>query len=172
MWWILLAAVLVALVAYIWTLAVRIDRLHRRVATARGGLELALVKRAACSMQLATSGLLPRRDAEALTEAANGSLAAIEDTWRPPRFLAESALSRALRQVCTPEQSELICSTDLGRALWNELAEARYRLQISRTLYNQDVSLVQELRARRLVRFLHLAGFAPLPSYVDLDDAS
>ena len=58
----------------------------------------------------------------------------------------------------------------LAKAQWDDLLELCYQLQVTRTVYNQDVTLVQELRKRHLVRVLHLAGFARLPEYVDLDD--
>ncbi len=171
-WWVVLIGVLLTVaVVYVWTLAVRIDRLHRRLAASAVTLQLALVKRAAGSVQLARSGALSDSDSQLLLEAAANSLSSTEEPMSSgalPRYAVESRLSEVLREI-GPELPEG-SGDELAPIIWGELGEARYKLQVSRALHNQDVTLVRNLRARRVARIFHLAGFAPLPQYVDLDD--
>lgn len=186
-WWVLLAAAVLAFAVYLWRLAVRIDNLHRRVANGRNSLERALVRRAAFATQLATSGLLSEQASQELRLAAGRALTAagqpIGDAGGhgaradlpslvEPRHLMESELSEALRGVSREDLAGGPAQDQLSELLWEELADSRYQVQVCRTVHNQDVLLVRELRARPLPRWFHLAGYAPLPQYVDLDDAT
>ncbi len=178
--WILLGAIALVAVVYVWALAVRLDRLHRRVASMAQTLQLTVIKRAAGSVQLATGGGLEEKEARMLLRAANRSLSRIEEPLPDgpnetadgeSRYVVESELSTALRSIDDRRSGASWADNPLFEAIWEELSETRYGLEVSRTLYNQDVLLVRQLRSRPLVRVLHLAGFAPLPQYVDLDDS-
>ncbi len=176
--WVVLGLFLIVVVAYIWSLAVRIDRLHRRVAQSAQAIPLALVRRAASSVQLATSGFLDPDDAAKLLDAANAALARVEEPLSlppgeslaagvVPRHAIESELSEVLRDVSEARAGE---DDELGALIWADLDDVRYRIQVARTIHNQDVSLVQKLRSRPSARVLRLAGFARMPRYIDLDD--
>jgi hypothetical protein len=43
---------------------------------------------------------------------------------------------------------------------------------MARRFHNDVVVSTRTLRRRRLVRYLHLAGHAPMPDTVELDDGS
>ena len=53
-----------------------------------------------------------------------------------------------------------------------ELAEAEQLLVLARSVHNDAVRDTLVLRSRRLVRWLHLAGTAPLPGYFEIADAA
>ena len=57
-WWVLLVALVVVLVAFwlSWT-ATRLDRIHHRIAVARGSLDTWLLRRSGAALELATSGM-------------------------------------------------------------------------------------------------------------------
>lgn len=173
-------ALLVFLVVYVWVVAVRLDRLHRRVTKMQSNLELTLIKRAAAAVQLATGESLSPKEATRLLEPAKRALALVDghlpgtraDLQLQPadsRYVVESSLTKSVRELLE-DGADSLGENTLGDAQWSDLLELCYQLQVSRTVYNQDVTLVQDLRAKSIVRILHLAGFAPMPEYVDLDD--
>ncbi|MCU1678543.1 MAG: hypothetical protein JWM93_3301, partial [Frankiales bacterium] len=53
-----------------------------------------------------------------------------------------------------------------------DLAGASQRVDLARSFYNQAVRDAHELRSRLAPRLLHLAGRAPLPPFVDIDDTT
>jgi hypothetical protein len=142
------AAVLAAVQA-----ATRLDRLHVRTDAAWAALDAALSRRA-----LAV-GALGRSAADegyvAVNTAAEVALRA------PPRIRAdaENELGRALAVLD-------LATLDAVRVA--ELADAEQRVVIARRVYNDAVRDTLALRAHRLVRWLHLAGTAPLPWYFDI----
>lgn len=68
--------------------------------------------------------------------------------------MTESALTRALRTV---------------DELPPELAAATVKVTLARQFHNDAVRDLRALCSRRVVRWLHLAGGAPLPAYVEFD---
>jgi hypothetical protein len=58
----------------------------------------------------------------------------------------------------------------LPRALAGELVEAEQLLALARRVHNDAVRDTLGLRSRRLVRWLRLAGRAPLPRYFEISD--
>ena len=183
------AIVLVALIVRLWTLAVRIDRLHRRVLQSRSVLDRALVKRAATCLQIADFGILEPSAASKLSTAAKTALAPVDvpisadklkgqgmvafdpdPAKTAERLLTESKLTRAIRQNLD-ETAKIAFRTDkVGAPLLEEFGRACYKVQVARRLHNQDVSQVRQLRAKPSARFFHLAGLAALPDFIDLDD--
>jgi hypothetical protein len=61
-------------------------------------------------------------------------------------------------------------TVDSEPSLFTELVEASKRVELARRFYNDAVRATLALRRHRLVRWLHLAGHAPLPQPVDFDD--
>ncbi|GAA2528144.1 hypothetical protein [Rarobacter incanus] len=88
------------------------------------------------------------------------------------RIEAESDLSLTLREALSDagEVAALDRCPDSSGDL-QSLASYWYRSQLARRFHNESVAQVQQVRARLVVRALHLAGHAPLPQSVDLDDA-
>jgi hypothetical protein len=88
-------------------------------------------------------------------------VAAAARSAEPDREAAENALGRVLAAV---DRSRL--PADLS----SELAEAELRLALARRVHNDAVRDTLALRSRRLVRWLHLAGTAPMPAYFEIAD--
>src|SRR5437764_2390767 len=117
----LLAAVVVLHGVYVSWRATRIDRLHVRLETARAGLDVALVRRAAVALELAASRLLDPATSLLLAAAAHEARIADADN----REFAESDLSRALRAVVEqPDFRTTLVDRRDGAALVEDLDAA------------------------------------------------
>lgn len=127
--------------------ATRLDRLHVRTDAAWAALDAALHQRA-----LAVSAL-------------NGNVA-----------LCGAALAAVHAQPSAREELE----NELGRVLSalnrgglapasaSRLADVEQRVVIARRVYNDAVRDTLALRSHRMVRWLRLAGTAPLPRYFEI----
>jgi hypothetical protein len=157
--WVLVvvAGVLLLLGAYASWTAGRLDRLHHRVATARAALETELARRSALVAELAGSGVLDPASSLLLLDAAHRARTAGEDE----REQSESALTRAIGATATDAEPWV-----------SELGVAMRRVQMARRFHNDIVVSTRELRRRRLVTWLRLAGHAPLPGTIELEDGS
>jgi hypothetical protein len=145
------AALLVAAIAWyaVWT-AGRLDRLHRRVDAAAAALDGQLRRRAETAARFAAQR---RRGTGELTAAAAAALHC--DGLGHDREQVENALSRAI--------------TSLPR-LEGDLLDEATRAAFARRFYNDTVRDVLVVRRRRIVRYLRLAGHAPLPAFFELDE--
>jgi hypothetical protein len=75
------------------------------------------------------------------------------------------------REELENELSRVLLTLDrrgLTPASANELADAEQRVVIARRVYNDAVRDTLALRSHRLVRWLRLAGTAPLPRYFEI----
>ncbi|MEU4392242.1 hypothetical protein [Kribbella sp. NPDC023855] len=154
---ILVGALLLLLGAYCSWTAGRLDRLHHRVATARASLETELARRAALVVELAGSGVLDPASSLLLLDAAHRARTADCDE----RERAESALTRAIGATVTDVEP------------WaTELGTATRRVQLARRFHNDIVGSARDLRRRRIVTWFHLAGHAPMPTTIELEDGS
>ncbi len=165
----LLVLVLVALaVWYLTFTAARLDRLHARAEGARAALDAQLQRRASATAQLATSGLLDPASSVLLLQAAHDAREAPAEEQE----IRESDLSRALRATLDePAEVAALCADPAGAALLQELTAACRRVALARRFHNDAVGAVRVVRRQRLVRWLHLAGTAPLPDSFEIDDA-
>ncbi|ONI74307.1 hypothetical protein BWI15_13345 [Kribbella sp. ALI-6-A] len=155
---VLIGAVVLLLVIFYgsWT-AGRLDRLHHRVATARARLDTELARRSALVAELAVSDVLDPASSLLLLDAAHRARTAPDEE----REQRESALTRAIAAIDTDEQP------------WaGELAAAVRRVQLARRFHNDIVVSTRNLRTRRLVTWFRLAGHAPMPSTIELEDGS
>lgn len=192
----LLAGVLVVLVAcwLAYARAVRVDRLHRQVLGARATLEAQLALRAQAAGELAASGVLDPASSLLLSQAAHDALEAdgplVDDGLDPAdrtrragaahgsteegtsltRARAESDLSLVIRTVLPAEVRGELSGDPIGRACLERLERTGYRVTLARSFHNTHVAEARRLRALPSVRLLHLAGRAPLPVTVDIDD--
>lgn len=190
------AALLLALLWLVWVFANRLDRLHRKVATSRSVLENQLVRRASAAAELASSGLLDPVSSVLVGEAAWAALsagghgraelvAALPDLDRMlgpdgpgaraddpvGRDLAESELSRTVREALADDDEVIVLKAQPGGSeLVEALAAAWYRVQLARRFHNEAVAQAQRVRHKVVVRWLRLAGHAPLPQTVEIDD--
>lgn len=146
-----------------WT-ATRLDRLHHRVDLGRESLSTQLALRSAVVLEVAGSGSLDDAASLLLADAARRAR-------RTPDRQAESDLSRALRAVFDePGTAAALREEAGGRALADELAAACRKVELARRFLNDQVTSAKALRSRRRVRWFGLAGHAPEPVMVDLDD--
>jgi hypothetical protein len=163
--WLLVAVVVLALVGFaalIGSRVRRLDRLHVRTDAARAGLESACERRATAA--LAVAGVLAAVPAE--RDRAEGLRAAVARTRAAgvtggDREGAENVLGRELAAV--PRRV-------LPGAVLEELVDAEQLLVLARRVHNDAVRDTRDLRSRRLVRWLHLAGTAPMPAYFEIAD--
>ncbi|WP_372593420.1 hypothetical protein [Actinotalea sp.] len=190
---VLVVAVLLLLVWSLWVVASRLDRLHRKVAGTRAVLDNQLVRRASVAAELAWSGLLDPVTSVLVGEAAWQALSAgggepgalleipegLAGTLGVPtdaaveldRDMAESELSRTLCAALSDEGEVAEIRQDpVGEELLATLASSWYRIQLSRRFHNEAVAQAQRMRRTVLVRLLRVAGHAPMPQTVEIDD--
>jgi hypothetical protein len=150
-----------------WT-AGRIDRMHGRVEAARAALDAQLVRRSAVALELATSDLVDPAAAVLIRETAHTA----REAAPAARDQAESDLSRVLRAALDqPGRSDRIAGSAQGQLLLQELETASRRVVMARRFHNDAVRATRAVRRKRHVRYLRLAGHAPLPSTFEFDDA-
>lgn len=138
-------AALLVLVTRTVRLVNRLDRLHIRTDAAWAALDAALARRA----------LLARLAGPKLHTATE----AAEKAPRADREAAENEVSRLLGELDR---------TALPAEIATELADAEHRLVLARRVHNDAVRDTLALRRKRSVRWLRLAGTAPLPSYFEI----
>ncbi|MFI6866525.1 NUDIX domain-containing protein [Nocardia sp. NPDC050406] len=157
----LIAALVITIGVWAYTTANRLDRLHVRSDQARHALDAALARRSVVARSVATTIGRPHADSEVVEQARR--LAALADraertSWRD-RETVENQLAAALSAVDIET---------LPPQLVAELADAEARVLIARRFHNDAVRDTLALRTRRLVRLLHIAGTAPLPTYFEI----
>lgn len=185
-WWTLLVCLLLLGIGVMVTLrARRIDNLNRNVVKSRRSLELALTARAQYAHDFAASGALDIAGAILLADSADSCLRAgmnpiVEDGLEtmdtvaygeqavPDRRDLESNLSRTLR--LTVDQTEADTYTEDQRRLAEYLTKARLDVVLTRSFHNIHVGQVRRVRGTTLAKVFHLAGTAPMPETVDMDD--
>jgi hypothetical protein len=128
--------------------ATRLDRLHARTDAAWAALDAALRRRA-----LMVSGL---DGAAAMNGAAD---VALRTGAHAAREEMENEVGRVL--------AVLDCA-GLDPARAGQLTDAQQRVVIARRVYNDAVRDTLALRSHRTVRWLRLAGRAPLPRYFEI----
>lgn len=173
-WWtIALVVALIVLVGlYLSMTAGRLDRLHRRIETAESALDVLLARRCALTVEIAGSGLLDPATATVLLDSAHTALAAAdEEPDSTRRWLAESDLTRTLCGVFDdPEDADELRQAAGATELLDGLAGVCQRVELSRRFLNDGVRACRQVRTQRLVRWLRLAGHAPWPRMVEMDD--
>lgn len=183
----IVVGIIIVILALIWILnARRLDRLHRTVIQSRLTLNEALAHRATIASDFAASEALDVAGAILLAEASQVALGqthtplsedGLEDGpghrrqsrhYADDRSVVESNLSRTLRLVLDGlELSEL---DDGQRKRYDLLQEARDDVKLARRFHNAFVDQARRLRSNWFVRALRMAGGAPMPQPVDMDD--
>lgn len=166
--WFLAALVVLVLIGFLlsWT-ATRVDRLHNRLEGARSALEAQLYRRSGEALEVATSGLLDPASSLLLAEAAREARSASEET----RESAESNLTKALFAAFEDSDTRAELARRPGaEELLGELWGACRRVELARRFHNDTVATARALRSRKLVRWFRLAGHAPMPQTIELDD--
>ncbi len=173
-WWTIgLALALLLLVGlYLSMTAGRLDRLHRRIETAEGTLDVLLARRCALTVEIAGSGILDPATAAVLIDSAHTALAAADDDPDSTRrWLAESDLTRTLGGIFDdPDDVEDLRDEPGAIELLDGLAGICQRIELSRRFLNDGVRACRQVRRQRFVRWFRLAGHAPWPRMVEMDD--
>jgi hypothetical protein len=154
---VVLGAVVLLLVLYGFWTARRLDRLHARLDAAVAALDAQLRARAEATARFAADGDLPRDAIAGLALAAE--VAAEAPGLGHDREVVENVLSRALTAVTEEAGVD---------AAGFALADAVARASFARRFHNDAVRDVLVVRKRRIVRYLRLAGRAPLPAYFEM----
>jgi len=114
----------------------------------------------------------PRADGERALSSPAGDEVLSADALREERGQVESELSATLRAVLDdPDEIAAMRALPGGDELLDALSSAWYRAEIARRFHNEAVLQTQRVRRGRLVRLLRLAGHAPEPRTLELDDA-
>jgi hypothetical protein len=167
-WVLVVAAVLVALGLYLSWTAGRLDRTHARVDASRAMLDAEFLRRSASTLEFATSGVLDPASSVLLADAASRARTVDE----AGRDQAESDLTVVLTATFGElEVVEPLRFDAESSAAVDELASACRRAAHARRFHNEMVRSALRLRRKRVVRMLGLAGHAPWPEMVELDDA-
>ncbi len=188
---VVVVAVALLVLWWSWVAASRIDRLHRKVAASRAVVDTQLLRRASAASTLAASGVLDPVSSVLVGEASWASIAAgspqtqgmarlpdeLGGADRPgtasgDRGLVESELSATLREALADADEVAALREEPGAdELLDALADAWYRVQLARRFHNEAVAQAQRMRRGWAVRTLRLAGRAPMPQTLELDDA-
>jgi 8-oxo-dGTP pyrophosphatase MutT (NUDIX family) len=152
---VVLAAVLIATVAWAYQTANRLNRLHVRCDLSWQALDGALARRAVVARAVAVEAYGDTMDGKRLAALADVA----ERARRQARETAENELSSALAMVET---------VSLPPAMVAELADAEARVLLARRFHNDAVRDTTALRARPLVRLMHLRGTAVPPTYFEI----
>lgn len=150
-----LLVVLLAIGAWAYQTANRLDRLHVRYDLSWQALDSALARRAVVARAVAVDAYGRGPEGKRLAALAD----AAERAPRSAREVAENDLSAALAAVDP---------VALPAALVAELADAEARVILARRFHNDAVRDTLALRERRAVRTLRLGGTAALPSYFEI----
>ncbi len=158
--WVVIAAVvllviLLAIAAWAYQTASRLDRLHVRYDLSWQSLDSALARRAVVARAIAADayGDIPeRRRLVSLADAAE----------RAPRSIRETAENELSAELATVDLAAL------RPGLIGEMADAEARVLLARRFHNDAVRDILALREQRPVRWLRLGGHAPLPTYFEI----
>lgn len=163
-----------------WRGASRLDRLHRKVAASRIALDAQLVRRASAAVELAVSGVLDPASSVLVADAAyavsdvapvTAPAAALKmDGLGPDRERAESGLTATLREALGAPDAARALLEGPSREVVQALGDAWYRATLARRFHNEAVAQARRVRRLWYVRLFHLAGRAPMPRTVELDD--
>ncbi|HKJ11794.1 MAG TPA: hypothetical protein VJ976_05330 [Ornithinimicrobium sp.] len=152
-----LLSVLLAVGWYLSYTAVRLDRLHTRLDATAAALDVQVVRRAECAIELAYAGGLDPAGSALVLDVARASLEQ-EGPWTRQRREAESAMTAILRRVLADGDE---CAA---------MQDCALRVRLARRFHNEAVDRTRAVRRRPVVRALRLAGHTDLPEPVDFDD--
>ncbi len=152
---VLVLVVLLAVGAWAYQTAHRLDRLHVRYDLSWQALDAALGRRAVVARAVAVDAYGAGPEGRRLAALADTA----EQAHRAGREAAENELSAALA---------LVDPASLPVALVAELADAEARVTLARRFHNDAVRDTLALRERPGVRLLRLGGTAALPSYFEI----
>lgn len=167
-WVPIVVGVLLILGVYLSWTAGRLDRMHARVDASLAVLDAELLRRSASALELATAGLLDPAMSVVIADAASRA----RTVGHEGRYQAESDLTAVLGAGLDDPADLAALNEELPELAQplEELGMACRRAAHARRFHNEVVRGAQRLRGKLLVRWLRLAGHAPWPETVELDD--
>lgn len=195
--WVVVVVALLSLAVVTWICVVRarrLDQLHRRTDAARVGLADALDRRGATALRVADALAAAPRPGSVVPAPPAVAAAPADGEVPTPPAVAAAALADAARDsrdACRAvlrvpgaglDRCEVVENTltrrlagvdrdALPAGLAAELADVEQSVLIARRVHNDAVRDTLDLRSRRLVRWLRLAGTAPAPAYFEIAEA-
>jgi hypothetical protein len=156
----------------VWVPAQRLDRMHKRVATARASLGHQLTARAVAALDLAHAAVLDPASSIILATSARAAVDAMAEDGgpEPDSGPIQSELSATIR-FAVGGAEDVAAMDEAGRDLVQEVATAWHRVVFARSFYNEAVAVTRRRRQSRAVRWAHLAGYVPMPEFYEMDDA-
>lgn len=166
--WILV--VLVSLIVwYLSQQAGRLDRLHHRIDMSIATLDTNLAKRSGIVLELANSELFDPVTSAVLAQGAHDALDDDELT-SPSRLETENNMSEILRDAIESMQPIAANEQSLDEIkLLKDLENISNRVVLTYRFMGEAVDDCLAIRTQYLVRILHLAGLAALPTKIKLD---
>ncbi|WP_018295646.1 hypothetical protein [Corynebacterium lubricantis] len=145
--WVVLAVLITLALAWAYSTAQRLDKLHVRTDRSRAALEAALNRRAAV-----IAVLVPEVAPDARSAEEAGLVPGAFDS----RIQRERSLNKKIAAVGNIDSSEL--------------ADANARVMLAVRFYNDAVADTRAIRLRPIVRILRLGGTAPLPEFFEFGE--
>jgi hypothetical protein len=166
--WLISTVVLLAMLGvYLSWTAGRLDRRHARIDASWAMLDAEFLRRSGSVLDLATAGLLDPATSVVMADAASRA----RTTEGAERYQAESDLTAILTVALGDADDVAVLRRDPPAAVaLDDLATACRRAALARRFHNELVRGALRLRRKALVRWLRLAGYAPMPETVELDD--
>ena len=157
------------IVWYLSQQAGRLDRLHHRIDMSRATLDTNLAKRSGIILELANSELFDPVTSAVLAQGAHNALEEDELTSFS-RLETENNLSELLRDAIHSMQPLVDGEQNLEELkLLSDLENISNRVVLTYRFMGEAVDDCLAIRTQLVVRYLHLAGLAPLPTKIDLD---
>ena len=154
---------------YLSQQAGRLDRLHHRIEVTSASLDGHLGRRAGIVGELANSPIVDPVTSAVLAQAAHDALA-VEPHDLVDRVALESELTESLLASLDEPEEVAQWRIDLATSqLLDELAIACGRVSLSHTFHCEAVNDCLNIRNQWIVRLFRLAGYAQLPSILNLD---
>lgn len=156
-------------VVFVWHLshqAGRLDRLHHRIEVAHAALDGHLARRAGVVAELGI--LLENQELVAIAHRA----LTISPHDLDARSIVENQMMACVQEVFAEQEvTNAYLANDQIAAMVEDLKTDNLRVQLSRRFHAEVVRAALNLRDQRLVRWFHLAGWAPRPTTLDFADS-
>lgn len=143
-WWIVVIVAVVLMLAWLYSLAKRLNRLHIRTDAARHSLEAALDRRAAVA-----AALIP--------EAADAAHEAQDISCEYGSFAGRARAEKALKSLIEASH----------QAENPELVAAQTRVELATRFYNEAVADTRAVQLLPAARFFRLGGRAQVPQFYE-----
>jgi hypothetical protein len=169
--WSFVLAVLIAIFAlYLSSTAGRLDRLHLRIEADLVALDRQLQHRCGAASELIAAAVFDPATTILLGQAVHQARTADRED-RVGWAMSESKLTSTLGvALADPVDVEEMAQDIEAAELLAELAGACRQVELSRRFLNDGVDACRKVRRHRMIRWFRLAGHAPWPRGMDLDD--